>query len=78
MVDNIEKAGLISYRFVDPDQPAEEITDIGDRTRVEIMAEMELTWRDEYFNTPTGRTIRFAVMEKLHNGWKLIGLGTGP
>lgn len=78
LVENIVKGRLLSYTMLDPDRPAEEIHEVGARTRVELAATVELVWRAQAFNTPDGLTTRFAMMEKTGSGWKLSGLGTGP
>lgn len=78
MTENILHGKLLSFRMVDPDHPGTELRELGDRTRVELAAEVEIKWRMAEFNTPSGRTIRFAGMEKGPYGWKLEGLGTGP
>jgi hypothetical protein len=78
LADAIVKGRLLSYEMVEPESPWAEITEIGDRTRVELAARVEIYWRMHEFNTPNGQTTRFAVMEKGPYGWKLSSLGTGP
>lgn len=78
LVENIRKGRLIGYKLMDPDSPSGPfLADIGDRRRIELAATLELTWRDEIWNTP-GETVRFAILQKQATGWKLEGLGTGP
>lgn len=78
LVENIVKGKLLDYEMVEPDSPWGDIADVGERTRVELAARVEITWRMPEFNTPSGQTTRFALMEKGAHGWKLGGLGTGP
>jgi len=78
MAQSIRRGKLLGHKLVDPDSPAVAVTEVGDRTRIEIVADVELVWRDEVFNPPTGRTVRFAIVQKSAIGWKLDGLGTGP
>ena len=79
LVENIVKGKPIAYRrFLDPEKPAVEIQELGERKKIEIVVDLELEWRDPAFNTPEGKSTRFAVLKKFDNGWKLDGLGTGP
>lgn len=78
MVENILEARPISYRYLDPDNPTVELKNAGGGDRAEIAVELYLKWRDAAFNTATDKAIRFAILEKYANGWKLEGLGTGP
>lgn len=78
LVEQIERGKLISYKMADPAHPSTELKRITDQKRVVLAAELQLTWRDAVFNTPKGRTIRFAVLDKTANGWKLSALNTGP
>jgi hypothetical protein len=78
LADSIIKGRLLSYELVEPESPWAEITELGDRTRVELAARVEIYWRMHEFNTPGGETTRFALMEKGPFGWKLRSLGTGP
>lgn len=76
-IGNLLEAKLLSYRLMDSDTK-KEINSIGNRTKVEIDATMQIKWADEAFNSPDGKDSRFAVMQKYPDGWKLLGLGTGP
>ena len=78
LAHNIVRAQVLTAKMLDPDTPADEIRDIGARTRVELRLFMELKWRQQVFNTPDNRTTRFAILQKWPFGWKLGGLGTGP
>lgn len=79
LVENIVKGNPIAFRrFLDPEKPAVEIKELGERKKIEIVVDLELEWRDPVFNTPEGKSTRFAVLEKFDNGWKIDGLGTGP
>jgi hypothetical protein len=78
LVENIISPKPISFEIHDPKDMANILTDIGNRTEIEIAVDMEIKWRDATFNSATGREIRFAVLKKYSTGWKLCGLGTGP
>lgn len=79
MVDNIVKGKPIEYlRAYDPENHSEEIKDIGKRKKVGIVVNLEIEWKHPAFNTPDGKSTRFAILEKNDNGWKLDELGTGP
>lgn len=78
LVENIVKCRLISWKFLDPQKPAVELKEVGDRNSIEVAAEVELKWRDAAFNTPTGRTTRFITLTRSNLGWKIEGMGTGP
>lgn len=75
MVENIISTNPISFKLMDPDT-FKEIQKIENRTRVEVAVTADIKWRD---NASSGsREIRFAILTKYKNGWKLEGLGTGP
>lgn len=46
--------------------------------RLAVAMQLQVTWRDDQFNTPSAHQTRFTIMEKYPSGWKLTGLGTGP
>lgn len=77
MVHNIVEAKLLSYKLLDPES-LEEINKIGDRTKIELVVKMHLVWENEEFNTPNNNTVRFPILIKYSNGWKIEGFGTGP
>lgn len=78
LVENIISGRLLSWKFYDPKEPAKEAREIGDRQTIGVAAQMELRWREDAFNTPSGRTTRFFILSKSYLGWKIDGLGTGP
>ncbi|MCL4424001.1 MAG: DUF4830 domain-containing protein [Firmicutes bacterium] len=79
IVENIRSGKLLSWKFYDPEEPAQEIKNLGDRQKIGVVAELgDLQWRDEAFNTPSGRGIRFFILAKTYLGWKIEGIGTGP
>jgi hypothetical protein len=79
LVENIVKGKPIEYRrLFDPENHEVEIKELGDRTKIEIEVNLEIEWRHPAFNTQDGKSIRFAVLGKYNNGWKLSELGTGP
>ena len=77
MVYNIVEAKAHSYKLLDPES-LEEIDKVGDRSKIELAVEMHLVWKNEEFNTPNNNTIRFPILVKYSNGWKIEGFGTGP
>ncbi len=77
LVHNIVEAKALSYKLLDPES-LKEIDKIGDRTKIELSVEMHLVWEDETFNTPNNNAIRFPIMVKYSNGWKIESFGTGP
>lgn len=77
MVDNIIKAKPISFKLMDA-TTLNEVKTLGNITNVEVAVTMELQWKDNAFDTPDGKDIRFVMLKKYNNGWKLSGLGTGP
>lgn len=77
-VENIINAEPLSFQLLDRDNPAMEVKDIGNRTEIEIAVKMNIKWRDDAFNSPDGKQVRFAILNKYKNGWKLGGFGTGP
>jgi hypothetical protein len=76
IVENIVSAKPLSLRMTDT-ETFQEISEVGDRKTVEVLAELELTWHNSAFNSPTGQESRFALMEKTYTGWKLDSLATG-
>ena len=78
MVENIIEAKPISYKLLDPEHLAIEIKEVGNRKRVEIAVNLYIKWRDPVFNTSDGKSVRFAILDRYENGWKLDGFGTGP
>lgn len=77
MVYNIVEAETLSYKLLDPES-LEEIDKIGDRSKIELALEMHLVWRDEAFNSPNNQAVRFPILMKYSNGWKIESFGTGP
>lgn len=76
---NLLEAKLLSYKLISiENDKLTEIDSIGARTTIIIEAVMKLKWKMDGFNTPDGRDLRFAVLKKYDNGWKIEGLGTGP
>lgn len=75
MVENIISASPLSFKLMDPDT-LKEIQEMGNRTRIKVAVTADIKWRDNA--SPGGREIRFAILTKYKNGWKLEGLGTGP
>jgi len=78
---NIESGRLLSWSFVTYDKPSRrmeksKVMPAGDR--VEVAAELQIRWRDNAFNTPTGMDSRFIVLSHSYLGWKIEGMGTGP
>ena len=76
-VRNIVEAKPISYRLLDPQIPANEVQ-LGDRTEIEVKITMKLKWDDAAFNSPDDMQTRFSLLIRYPDGWKILGLGTGP
>lgn len=77
MVENIIKAKPISFKLLDNKNLNDIIKTTG-RKEIEVAVTLELEWRDSVFNSPDGKEIRFTIMGKYKNGWKIGSLGTGP
>lgn len=76
-VENIIKAEPVDFKLMDSNDFTK-VESIGNRTEVEVAISMNIKWRDNAFNTPGQNQIRFTIMKKYKDGWKLQGLGTGP
>jgi hypothetical protein len=77
-VENIIDPEPLSFKLFDSNNPAVEVKEIENRTEIEIAVTMKIKWRDDAFNSPDGKQVRFAILNKYKNGWKLGGFGTGP
>lgn len=75
--ENIVSAKFISIKYMDPQNPATEIKQIGDRTLIEARVRMNIKWKGTPVS-PDGEQDRFCIMKKTNNGWKLGGFGSGP
>ena len=78
MVENIIDAEPLSFKLWNSNDPAEEVKNTDNRTEIEIAVTMKIKWRNDAFNNPDEKQVRFAVLNKYKNGWKLCGIGTGP
>ncbi|MDF2532412.1 MAG: hypothetical protein K0Q65_1993 [Clostridia bacterium] len=76
-VRNILEATPISYKLLDPQYPANEVQ-LEDRTEIEVLVNKTIKWNEDAFNSPDGIQTRFSLLKKHPNGWKILGLGTGP
>jgi hypothetical protein len=77
-VENIIDPEPLSFKLFDSNNPAVEVKEIENRAEIEIAVTMKIKWRDDAFNSPDGKQVRFAILNKYKNGWKLGGFGTGP
>jgi hypothetical protein len=77
-VENIIDPEPLSFKLFDSNNPAVEVKEIENRTEIEIAVTMKIKWRDNAFNSPDEKQVRFAILNKYKNGWKLGGFGTGP
>lgn len=78
IVDNIIKAEPISYKLADTRDGYKEIEQVTDQKELAVSINLNIQWQDSQFNNPGGSDIRFTTVRKYKNGWKLLGLGTGP
>lgn len=77
-VENIIDPEPLSFKLLDSNNPTVEVKEIENRTEIEIAVTMKIKWRDDAFNSPDGKQVRFAILNKYKSGWKLGGFGTGP
>ena len=77
-VENIINPEPLSFKLIDSNNPAKEVKEIGSKSEIEIAVTMNIKWRMKEFNSPNGKEVRFAILNKYKNGWKLGGFGTGP
>ncbi|MDP4094220.1 MAG: M56 family metallopeptidase [Bacillota bacterium] len=79
IVDNIVNVKLLSYKYMDVNDPSISDVKITDKTKqFEASIELKIKWSDEAFNSPGGMQTRFSFLKKYDSGWKISGLGTGP
>jgi hypothetical protein len=77
LIENIVKVNPISFKLLDPINPANEIKQLSNQTEIEVAVNIDIKWLNNQ-TSENGIQVRFAQLKKYKNGWKLDGLGTGP
>lgn len=81
LLENITSASLVSWEFIDPKAPSKilkiNLNQKISQKNLEVLAMLQLNWRDSSQNTTGGQTGRYIWLTNTDLGWKIQKIDTG-